>query len=284
MIGKPKTDLTGQRFGKLVALKYMPGGNWQCICDCGNEKIIGGGDLKRKIKGTRSCGCLRNGKDLTGQKFGKLTPVEHLGYGVWRCVCDCGNSYEINSGCLTASRVKSCGCAYYEDLTDQKFGKLTPVEYLGGKRWRCLCDCGNPHEATAANLKKGSPRSCGCMIMTKGERAIKQALKNFGIDDFIYQMSFDTCRNILPLPFDFYLPEYKLLIEYQGETHFEPIYGDEPLIRTRLNDTKKADWAISNGRTLLAINYWDCERIQQILADTLKGFTPIEYCKQLDLL
>ncbi|EIZ8936128.1 hypothetical protein MQ524_000447 [Salmonella enterica] len=54
-------DLTGQRFGKLVALNTA-GYNksrrvlWRCICDCGNEKIT---TTKRLRNGEcASCGCL----------------------------------------------------------------------------------------------------------------------------------------------------------------------------------------------------------------------------------
>jgi hypothetical protein len=53
-------DLTGQRFGRLVALRIAGEGrrkqkNWLCRCDCGREKIVAGRHLK---DGTKSCGCL----------------------------------------------------------------------------------------------------------------------------------------------------------------------------------------------------------------------------------
>lgn len=46
-----------KRFGKLIATKYIGGGKWLCKCDCGNEKIIDGNNLRHKR--TRSCGCLQ---------------------------------------------------------------------------------------------------------------------------------------------------------------------------------------------------------------------------------
>lgn len=53
-----------------------------------------------------------------------------------------------------------------QDLTGQKFGKLTAIELLpkSGKdrRWRCLCDCGNYAEVIPYNLKSGHTTSCGC--------------------------------------------------------------------------------------------------------------------------
>ena len=52
-------DLTGQKFGKLTVQKLAYTNNkafWECICDCGNKKIVSTSDLKcGKVK---SCGCL----------------------------------------------------------------------------------------------------------------------------------------------------------------------------------------------------------------------------------
>lgn len=55
-------DFTGKKFGRLTVLeKVSKTGDtrvlYKCKCDCGNECIIGGNDLKRGT--TRSCGCLQ---------------------------------------------------------------------------------------------------------------------------------------------------------------------------------------------------------------------------------
>lgn len=49
-------DLTGKRFGRLVATKYLGNSCWECQCDCGKITNVGIGDLKNSH--TRSCGCL----------------------------------------------------------------------------------------------------------------------------------------------------------------------------------------------------------------------------------
>lgn len=55
-------DLSGQRFGRLVAIgkaDRMCGRKcyWDCLCDCGNKKIVRSDSL---VGGTiRSCGCLK---------------------------------------------------------------------------------------------------------------------------------------------------------------------------------------------------------------------------------
>lgn len=60
-------DITGQRFGRLVAIKLIPKEErtwpnkergWLCQCDCGNTCIV----RQRNLLGarmTKSCGCLR---------------------------------------------------------------------------------------------------------------------------------------------------------------------------------------------------------------------------------
>ena len=60
-------DITGQRFGRLVAIELIPKEErtwsnkeraWRCKCDCGNEVIV----RQRSLRGarmTQSCGCVR---------------------------------------------------------------------------------------------------------------------------------------------------------------------------------------------------------------------------------
>jgi hypothetical protein len=61
--GRPPFDITGQRYGKLVAMTCL--GNvrgarsWSCSCDCGKQGVVVQQALLRK-GWTRSCGCLRH--------------------------------------------------------------------------------------------------------------------------------------------------------------------------------------------------------------------------------
>lgn len=57
-----RIDLTGQRFGRLTVVGYhdtVKGmARWRCLCDCGNETTVYGGNLRRGY--TQSCGCYRH--------------------------------------------------------------------------------------------------------------------------------------------------------------------------------------------------------------------------------
>ena len=50
-----------------------------------------------------------------------------------------------------------------EDLTGQKFGRLTALKYVGAYRWECVCECGTIKAVQTGKLKKGETRSCGCL-------------------------------------------------------------------------------------------------------------------------
>jgi hypothetical protein len=57
-------------------------------------------------------------RDLTGQKFNKLTALERAGFrdgarcrkSLWKCRCDCGNEVVTASVELVSGATKSCGC------------------------------------------------------------------------------------------------------------------------------------------------------------------------------
>lgn len=57
------------------------------------------------------------------------------------------------------------------DLTGQKFGRLTVLEYVGKKKWRCQCSCGKIVTVCGYNLTSGHTASCGC-------KAREQSAKN----------------------------------------------------------------------------------------------------------
>lgn len=63
-------------------------------------------------------------KDLTGQKFNRLTVIECVqkatrsnGGTYWLCKCDCGKQIKVFQGNLTSNHTKSCGCLDIEKAT-----------------------------------------------------------------------------------------------------------------------------------------------------------------------
>ena len=84
---KKREDLTGMRFGRLVALSTttIDGRNhWVCQCDCGNTKTVAAPSLKRGL--SNSCGCLR--KEITSARKQTHGQSETPTYKIWRAMRD----------------------------------------------------------------------------------------------------------------------------------------------------------------------------------------------------
>jgi very-short-patch-repair endonuclease len=69
------------------------------------------------------------------------------------------------------------------------------------------------------------------------------------------------------MPFDFYIPHLNMCIEYDGEQHYLPIYGNKCLKYVKSNDLIKTNFCKSNGIKLLRIPYWDADKIPQLLTE-----------------
>ena len=112
-------------------------------------------------------------KDLTGQRFGKLTALcqaeKPYPRVYWTCQCDCGSRVDVAANSLTSGHSKSCGCRKGIRYTGKRYGMLTVLEKTGktvrhgqtkSPLWKCRCDCGNITFVRLNSLTSGSTRSC----------------------------------------------------------------------------------------------------------------------------
>jgi very-short-patch-repair endonuclease len=103
---------------------------------------------------------------------------------------------------------------------------------------------------------------------SKGEERIRKFLEENNIS-FKQEYIFQECKNIMALPFDFYLPDLNILIEYDGKQHFEPIKhfgGITEFLKTQKRDKIKTKYCENNNINLIRINYKNFENIDQILS------------------
>lgn len=113
--------------------------------------------------------------DMTGQRFGGLTVLrrgENRGILVrWVCLCDCGSETLVGAKNLRHGKAQSCGCdAVDYDLSGRTFGRWTVLHRDPSRKtkncsvyWACLCECGSEKSVSAASLKSGDSKSCGCL-------------------------------------------------------------------------------------------------------------------------
>lgn len=233
--------------------------------------------------------------NLIGQRFERLLVIERAenaadGHARWLCQCDCGNKTVVNSNVLKKGHTKSCGCLnkekasqkaknQYSNLTNQKFGKLTAIECLGSNDkgtmlWKCQCNCGNYHITTSHHLVSGNTQSCGC-LHSKGEANIATILEanNIFFEKEKAFIDFKYDETSLGWPrYDFYLPKYNRLIEFDGIQHYEEAGNWEASItlsQRQQRDKIKNEYALSQNIPLVRIPYWERDNItlEMIMGD-----------------
>ena len=104
------------------------------------------------------------------------------------------------------------------------------------------------------------PKNC-----SYGEQKIQDILEKMNIN-FLNQYWFKDLRgnNKQPLRFDFYLLDYNILIEFQGEQHYEEIqYFKSNLKENQKRDNQKREYCKKNNIKLIEIPYWDFEIIDE---------------------
>ncbi|MDU5206285.1 MAG: hypothetical protein E6182_10000 [Clostridioides difficile] len=139
--------------------------------------------------------------------------------------------------------------------------------YLGVKK-KILIDfnCGHDsHWIIPKDLKHGY--CCPICNESKGEKIIRLYLENNNIK-FIQEHRFEDCKNKRSLPFDFYIPNYNLCIEFDGRQHFETFNhfgGEKGFELTKIRDKIKNKYCKNNGINLIRIPYYEIENAEKIL-------------------
>lgn len=114
-----------------------------------------------------------------------------------------------------------------------------------------------------------SGKGCSKCHSSKGEEKIRRFLDDNNIE-YVYNR---TCLDFLkPLKPDFYLPDYNLVIEYDGEQHFRPVNifgGAKEFERRKQLDESKNILCKENGVNILRIKYTEFLNIENILRDKL---------------
>lgn len=110
------------------------------------------------------------------------------------------------------------------------------------------------------NYRKKSP-------LSKGEKKIADFLVQ-NLVNFSREWYFNGCYSKKTghlLYFDFFLSDYNLCIEYDGEQHFR----DDKSENEKINDFIKTSYCLKNGIHLLRIKYTDFENIEKLICQKI---------------
>lgn len=145
-----------------------------------------------------------------------------------------------------------------------------------GKKMRIYCKHCKEWFLQAPS-KHLSGQGCPKCSNSNGEKNIRQWLKENDIK-YKQQKTFNKCKDVQLLRFDFYLPDYNLCIEYQGIQHYDPtffvsFYKSKKIGIKKYNlqlkhDQTKKKYCKSNNIEFLEIKY--DENIKQKLEDKIR--------------
>lgn len=185
-------------------------------------------------------------------------------------------------------RTASLGCPFCygrgkttEEVCEELRRINDTYDYIGEyKRFEddalCRCKiCGNIWKTSMYSLIQGS--GCPKCALSRGESRVSEVLDEMSIE-YVSQHTFNECVHIKKLRFDFYIPQYNMVIEYDGEQHYEPVdfankgteWATELLIRNQNRDAVKNKFCKDNGILLLRIPYWEYENIESIIKNFIK--------------
>lgn len=196
-------DIEGQRFGMLVALRYIgrrvkrSGAMWLCQCDCGKQSTVSGVDLRKPSGGSKSCGCVHTRHGETSG--GKISP-EYAAFQAAQARCTSRRRREWRW--YGARGIKFLYTSFEEFLND--VGRRPTAQHtLDRKNSRGHYEPGNCHWATWKD--QGNNRTNNYNITIDGqtlsisEWSRRVGLHNSTIFNRIYQSGWcDQCAVVLP--------------------------------------------------------------------------------------
>lgn len=131
--------------------------------------------------------------------------------------------------------------------------------------------CGTIYKTCRHSFLKGN--RCPCCATSKGEEAISRWLDK----NIISYESQKTYKDLIGtggglLSYDFYLPNYNLLVEFNGIQHYKPVPhfgGEKTFENQKEHDRRKLEYANNNNIGLLSIRYSDYRKIDEILQNKI---------------
>lgn len=210
-----RIDLTGQRFGRLVAIapttKADSSGRvrraWTCRCDCGNETVARTDSLRNGR--VASCGC-SSIQDITGNRYGRLVVIEKAarrgGRIAWRCRCVCGNETVVTTSDLVTGNTRSCGCLHRERASEtgkarrkhghsSRTGRGTPTYSTWSAMLRRCRDLDNPrYGGRGITVCRRWRASFGAFLQDMGERPAGKTIDRIDNDGGYWCGKCDECH------------------------------------------------------------------------------------------
>lgn len=257
-------------------------------CECGNyfDKI-----LEDAIYKKHPCcnDCAKKRRGMTRRKSEKsIKLIADAGYKIIGEVGNIKNSDYVEVEDKDGYRGFMCAANIIGDKGMPRFDLRINKKYyvynvnhyaeFNGVETRCLsliekrhtrqsllfkCSCGEEFVTSVAYFVSGKVVCPKCAkSISSYERMFKEYLDSIGVE-YIYQYSLNQCRDVLPLPFDFFILKHGVIVEIDGEWHYKPAHFNqisyEKALKTfeitKRHDGIKNDYCAKNNIPILRIPY-----------------------------
>jgi very-short-patch-repair endonuclease len=241
--------------------------SWCPYCAKPNKKLCE--DLKCKQCFEKSFASHEKAKYWSNKNELKPIQIAIKSHKKYWFQCDCSHTFEAilsditqnNSWCSYCSNRKLCHCntclnktfALNEKAKYWSFKNiLLPNQVFkssAAKFWFNCDKCSNEFESKLCHITDGSwcPK---CKYKT--EKKLYKNLKEV-YSTLESQFKFDWCKNKKHLPFDFCIPEYKIIIELDGDAHFIQVSKWKSPQDNRSRDIYKRKCANENGFSIIRL-------------------------------
>ena len=248
----------------LEIINYFSLNKIETICNtCGAKIIDSARNLAYKNFNCKYCK-LSNDSELLKNKLVELIRIEG---SIITLKCKEGHIYEQDRRNLLKN--KKCIKCYLHNKVFTKEKILNDFNLLHGNNYQYVFEnfknvhskikitCKNNHVFYQKISNHLQGKGCPICRESFGERTITIFLDKKNI---IYekQKTFDDLIFFSKLKFDFYLPKYNTIIEYDGIQHFEPVEflgGDEEFEKNKQRDLLKTEYCLKNNIKLIRISY-----------------------------
>lgn len=231
--------------------------------------------MRRKIysiKEVKEFALTKNGKCLSETYINNKTNL------TWKC-CECENIFYncfknikyLNNWCPYCSNKFNNNINTIKKLAEDRNGKCLSEVYKNNKSkllWQCG-KCENIWEARLDRVKSGT--WCPRCRDSRGEKTISCILNDKKIN-YKKEYIFKDLKN---RRFDFYLPDYNTIIEFDGIQHFQ-IYRKytpdiEALKKLQKRDLEKTLYCIKNNIKILRIDYININNIENMIVNSINS-------------
>lgn len=163
---------------------------------------------------------------------------------------------------------------------------LISNKYIGRNRklkWKCTC--GREFERSLSSFIENKAFCCRkcSRLQSKNEKKTEDFLSSMNIK-YETEKTFEGCVYKNKLRFDFYIEEFNLLIEVDGELHYFNRGHFKNLEEQQIRDEIKNKYCKDNNINLLRIPYWEYEekeRYKDLIIDKIKTLSHGSECEKI---